>query len=66
MTAHYLPTKNLRWQGRELQQFHIDLTLKPKHGGEWRPIGRFQEPDAEGRSIVLSAQSLMAINEGKR
>lgn len=47
----FMHTLNTRVVGRTIEQFWIDLSARPKHAGEWRAIGTFDE---EGK-LVLAA-----------
>jgi hypothetical protein len=57
-----LPTMNVRVVRRELQQFIIDLAARPKHAGEWRTIGHFD--DKTGLFVALAAPAVQEPMSG--
>lgn len=49
----FMPTRYLRTERDDVQQFFIDLDAKPAHGGEWRKVGQWNKDG----SLSLAAQT---------
>lgn len=58
-----MPTINVRTVLREFQQFYFDASARPKHGGEWRSIGHWNE-DGTLTLYAQQGEALTAYDAG--